>query len=113
MLRHRQAGAGDHKRRGGRNVESLSATRSGPRGVDETTVIGIDPNRSLAHAFRQSGELFNRLASGRLRVGFVWLHYGHAGRISSIIPGSFNHPGVLVVRGHRLSGSMTPGGAIY
>ena len=62
MLRHRQAGAGDHERRGGRNVESLGATRSGSGRVDETGVIGIDPNRSLPHALSQSGEFFNRLA---------------------------------------------------
>src|SRR5436853_7186387 len=50
MLRHRQARTGDHERRSGRNVESLGAARSGSRGVDETGVIGIDPNRSLPHA---------------------------------------------------------------
>ena len=62
MLRHRQASARDHKRRGGRNVEGLSPTRSGSCRVDETTVTAVNPNRALSHALSQSGEFFNRLA---------------------------------------------------
>src|SRR5437016_1029494 len=62
MLRHRQASARDHKRRGGRNVEGLSPTRSGSCSVDETTVTAVNPNRAPSHTLSQSGEFFNRLA---------------------------------------------------
>ena len=58
-----------------------------------------DPPQGVAQKgrFQSRKKLLYRFPSGRLRAGFVWLHYGHAGRISMIALGSFHRPGFLVV----------------
>ena len=44
--------------------------------------------------FQSREQLLDRLASGRFRAGLVWLHQGHARRIS--VFGLIHRPGVLV-----------------
>jgi hypothetical protein len=50
--------------------------------------------------FQSCEELLDRFPSGRLGAGLVWLHYGHARRLCTIMPVSSSQPGVLITKGH-------------